>query len=738
MGYKNPGWILHPEGVASTVQPYNLCRLRRKADYQFFGHLLCLNEGTIYDLTLHHFALCLLEPDVYRPVIPEEIQRPLLTHYLFQTFFHPYSATKVCSLCLAEEPTHGRLYWSALPVVACLRHKVFLTDRCPACQSPIPLLRPSLSSCPRCQKGDYCEAPIVHLPADPLFSIGQALILHNLGVQSTIEEAEVADTSRTPLLRLLPWQYFLFLDAFRCILGPLFPDAPFLQVSADTRVLLRQRPRPQSELSLLEWSVIIATVHWLCTSWPDHFFAFLDALPHARSEKRRKRDRQRATGLHRDFGIFYEKWLYQRLAHPAFAFVHEAFETYLGNHYTGGEVTKRLQPFKRRSMEQLQERPYLTKAQTKATMGIGEDVLQALLAQGSLRCLKKPIGREGKRTMFLIERGSIETLQREWAGLLPLDTVARSYLGATKGVLLMLEQARLLVPARGPFVDGYKFRLYRATDVDRFITQFLDRAVKVTSPSPELLPLARAACIMGIALGTVLGSVLEDELTLFDLDPAQPLLRRLALSRDGIQRYLDERERRRFEDLGLLTVREAAAQLSVRDEVLQRWIRQGLLPCEQGNEQGRKPRLLVRREMLDLFRRTYLFTEEVAQCLGITPHTVHKYVRKGVISPLAGRRRGDGSNRLLFLRNEVEALLPAEGLTVREAAQMLEVRPARVYALLKSGKLSGMAELQGTTAVIRIRRSDIEAYRQVTKNESLLTRQQIPSRMEEFDAQKDG
>jgi excisionase family DNA binding protein len=381
---------------------------------------------------------------------------------------------------------------------------------------------------------------------------------------------------------------------------------------------------------------------------------------------------------------------------------------------------------------------YLTKAQTKAILGIGEDVLQALLVQGSLRCLKKPIGREGKRTMFLIERGSIESLQREWAGLLPLDTVARSYLGATKGVLLMLERARLLVSARGPFVDGYKFRLYRATDVDRFITQFLDRAVKVTSPSPELLPLAQAACKMGIALVTVLVSVLEGELTLCDLDPAQPLLRRLALSRDGIRRYLDERERRRYQDLGLLTVREAAALISVSDEVLQRWIRQGLLPYEQGNEQGKKPRLLIRREMLESFRRTYFFTEEVARCLGIAPATVHKYVRKGIISPVAGRRLGDGSNRLLFLRNEVESLLSAEGLTVREAAQMLEVRPAHIYALVKSGKLSRIARLLGTSAMMRIRRSDIEAYRQVTKNEILLTRQQVPSKMEEFDAQKEG
>jgi hypothetical protein len=73
MGYKNPGWILHPEGVASTVQPYNLCMLRRKADYQLFEHLLCLDEGTIYDLTLHRFAICLLEPAGSRLVIPDEI-----------------------------------------------------------------------------------------------------------------------------------------------------------------------------------------------------------------------------------------------------------------------------------------------------------------------------------------------------------------------------------------------------------------------------------------------------------------------------------------------------------------------------------------------------------------------------------------------------------------------------------------------------------------------------------------
>src|ERR1700674_4511552 len=106
MGYKNPGWILHPEGVTSTVQPYNLCTLRRKVDYHFLERLLCLDEAAIYGLTLHRFAVCLLDPEVSRPAIPEEVQRPLLTRYTFQTFFHPYSATKVCSVCLAEDSAH--------------------------------------------------------------------------------------------------------------------------------------------------------------------------------------------------------------------------------------------------------------------------------------------------------------------------------------------------------------------------------------------------------------------------------------------------------------------------------------------------------------------------------------------------------------------------------------------------------------------------------------------------------
>lgn len=502
------------------------------------------------------------------------------------------------------------------------------------------------------------------MPEDPLFSIGQALILHNLGVQSAMRDAEVADMSITPLLQLLPWQYFLLLDAFRCILGPLFPDAPFLQVSADTRVLLRRRPRPLSELSLLEWSVIIATVHSLFTSWPDNFFSFLDAFPHVRSETRRKRDRERSTGLHRDFGVLYEWWLYKRLAHPAFAFLREAFETYLSRHYVGGEVTNRLIPFRGRSREQVPGRHYLTKRQARAMLGIGEDVLQVLIGKGVLRTLKKPVGSGEKKNMFLIDKESVEVLRRKWEDLIPLEMVAQSYLGVTRSVVLALEDARLLNPARGPNTDGYNQRLYRRTEIEQFEKKLLQRSVKVPGQSVESIILPRVSSRIGLPLVTLVKEVLDGNLTLIEVKVDHPLFQRLALPSTEIACFLEEYKRRQRVKLGLLTPKEVAFDLGIGVKVLIRWGQWKLIDGEKLSIDGQKPALFFRRESVELFRRTYAFTEEVAGLLGITAGTVGRLVRRGMLHPIMGRRSREHGTRLVFRRDEVEVLISSKRSSV--------------------------------------------------------------------------
>ena len=661
MGYKNPQWILHPEENSSTIQPFNLCMLREKKDYLFFEHLLQLDEEMQYSLSLHRFTQHIQVPKSLNLYKSSEVQRPLLSRHTFQTFFRPYSATAVCSACLAEQPAYGRLYWSIFPVVACLRHNIFLTYQCPACFRSIPLLRSSLSHCPRCKSGDYRASPTISLAIHENFQEDQALLLSYLGIENVYRDDYVRSNGNFPLRDILPWQYFQLLDAFRCILSPLFPNAPFLQGKAEARMLLRQHSRPNCTLTLPEWSVLIATFHWLFTAWPDNFFVFLDAFPNIKSSRVRKRDQERTAGVQRDFGVLYEKWLYGRLTDPAFTFLRQAFESYLNKHYTGGEITRRLLPFRDTPMQQrYDERPYMTKIQTLVALGVGEQVLQSLINQGLLRTLKKPLGQTGKRTLYLIEKKSIEVLQREWDGLLPLDVLIKSRLGVTKAIVLSLEQAGILLPRRGPSVDSYKIHLYSQKDIVQFEHALLSRSVSVSVCSTNVLPLPKISNQIGISLIEIINEVLSGRLPLFEVKGNQPLFHRLVLPCDQIPNFLREYKRRQYEEQGLLTISDAAKCIRVSEKVIRRWAQLGLLKSEKLVIGGKQPPLLFRKIDVEVFHRTYVFADEVSERLRVVPHTVRKYVRRGTLHPILGRMAGKGGNQLIFHRDEIEAFIASK------------------------------------------------------------------------------
>lgn len=654
MGYKNPQWILHPEENPSAIHPFNLCMLRERRDYQFLEQLLLLDEEALYSLSLHRFAVCLQTTEHLVPENSSKIQRPLLSRSIFQTFFRPYSATAVCSVCLTEEPAYSRLYWGILPVVACLRHNIFLTYQCPTCLCSIPLLRPSLNHCPRCKQGDYRAAPTVSLSQNIHFQEGQAHILRQLGIEEVKRNADVGSKDVSPLLKLLPYHYFQLLDAFRCIFGPLFPHACFLQVEPEARMFLRRHPRPHSTLSLFEWSVIIATFHWLFQTWPNNFFTFLDAFPHTKSSRVRRRDQERMTGLQHDFGVLYEKWLYKRLMHPSFAFLQEAFEDYLRVRYTTGEVTRRLLPFKGKPEVQNQERPYLTKLEARKLLGIGETALQSLFRQGSLHVVKKPIGRAMKRNMFLIERACVVALQQTWATLISLEDVARIHLGTTKAVVLALEDAGMLLPIRGPKIDGYKLRFYNPTAIKEFEELVLMHAVKLQEePSETIIPLTVFASKAGVPLVTLLKEILNGHLLPFTVGVNQPLFQRLTLSKGEVGTFLDTYKQRQRKHQELFTSREVAMDLDISEKTLRRWVQWGLIEGNLLRIGGKRPTLLFLETALEHFHSTYMTTTEVAHLLGVALATVSKYVRKGKLHPVVGRKTQYGGTKLIFKKEEV-------------------------------------------------------------------------------------
>ncbi len=660
MGYKNPAWILHPEEVSHIVQPFTLCHLHDQTDYRFFEQMLQLDEETLYQLTLHRFALRMQAAELDDGIVKGEINRPLLRRHIFQSFFQSYTATRVCSQCLAEESAYGLLQWSIQPVVSCLRHKIFLTSTCPICHQTIPALRPSLTCCPRCNKGDYRRAPVVPLPKDIMFHTGQALILDRLGIEVPIPEDGAILAS--PLLKLLPWQYFQLLDAFRCTLGPVFPDAPFLRIETEQRSLLRQHVRPHSEFTLLEWSVFITTFHEIFSSWPDQFFTFLKVFPQSRESRGRKRDLTSNTGVQRDFGVFYEKWLYKRLAHSAFAFLHEAFEAYLNRHYTGGEITGRLLPFRDTFKQQEHERPYLTKVQTRAVLGISEQVLQSLLGQGILRTFKKPINQAGKRTMYLIEKESIEALQKEWNNLLSLDVLTRSRFGVTRAIVLSLEQEGLLLPSQGLGMSDYRKHLYSQEDVQQFEHNILSHTVSISECPINALPLPKVSTQIGVALIEIIKEVLNGRLTLLELRSNEPLFQRLMVPHDQISDFLREYKQQQYEERGLLTIDQAARCIGVGERVLRRWVQCGLLKSEKLVIGGRQPPLLFQRVDMETFHHTYIFINEVADQLRVVPSTVRKYVQRGILHSALDKMAGKGGGRLIFRRDEIKAYVASRPL----------------------------------------------------------------------------
>jgi len=491
------------------------------------------------------------------------------------------------------------------------------------------------------------------------FRIGQKLVLHRLGVVGLGREELPIDFSNTPLLDLLPWQYFQLLDAFRHILGPALPDLSFLDMNTELRSLARRSLHTNSKWTLHQWMVLIAAFHTIFAAWPNNFFAFLDAISQMKGGKSMR------TGVQQDFGVFYDKWLYHRLSDPAFSFLHIGFEEYLARYYVGGNVSRRLRPFQNLQLEMLHERPYLTLRQTSAVLGVGWRTVNALVTQKLVTVVESSISTDGKRYHCLVERESVEKLRREWSELLTLDTVARARLGIGLQKVLTLADAGLLTPVRGPKIDGYWVWLYKAAVVDEFVTRVLNCAEKDLRVGEENISLSQAMRYLGSAIPfeAMLIEILDGRLKPVDTATDQPLFLRLKLSRQEIARFLEDRRKQRREELGLLTTLEAAASLSIPVQCALLLLKNGLLEQEPIRVDGKQVRPLIRREAVEVFRAKYTIAKSAAAILSTAPRAIPSLIDDGLLHPVLDQEKY-GSRYILLLREEVNALANSQSSRV--------------------------------------------------------------------------
>jgi len=68
---------------------------------------------------------------------------------------------------------------------------------------------------------------------------------------------------------------------------------------------------------------------------------------------------------------------------------------------------------------------------------------------------------------------------------------------------------------------------------------------------------------------------------------------------------------------------------SVGETTPREWVRQGLLVGKRQRVNSIIHGLLNKREMIDSFRRTYVFAKEAAELLDVKTYTIYEYVSRG-------------------------------------------------------------------------------------------------------------
>jgi predicted site-specific integrase-resolvase len=139
-------------------------------------------------------------------------------------------------------------------------------------------------------------------------------------------------------------------------------------------------------------------------------------------------------------------------------------------------------------------------------------------------------------------------------------------------------------------------------------------------------------------------------------------------------------------DHGWITREWIAHRMGVKEVVVAKWVRSGLLvPVATFG-----PAQYFSEAMVVWLFSHHMMTAEAAKELGVRPQTLLRWVQKGRIKPVAG----PGINkchRYLFRREDVERLRPENRLTAPELAERMGISRGHVLRLVRQGQLRAVS-----------------------------------------------
>jgi hypothetical protein len=377
--------------------------------------------------------------------------------------------------------------------------------------------------------------------------------------------------------------------------------------------------------------------------WPQSFEQFLEVFQTV--TKHRTTD----TGLSRSFGLLLRDAAH--LEHLGDSAPAEVLRAYLLQRYTRGHLTTKVCLFKEPKHRRLVERrPWLTQTEAAVRLGLRQGAVADLVQRGLLDGDVRPAGQRG-RSVGVVSRRSVERLKRQLTTSLSAQQAA-TRLGIGRHRVFELIHANLLTgavrTARGwlipePSVGQLESCYNRLPVLKRpqsvwlslrqATRQFGSSGLKLVQLM-EFVQSGRVRARRSSGSGDWRGLKVHHE----DLQQARPEIR-------------EQQNLSRGYPLNRLC-QELIPGRPLKDSVLRKWVRAGLLRAER---RGRM-RFVAPAEVAR-FRATYCLANEVCDMLRVTRSTLTRWEAAGKIAAIYSRRTHSGAGASVFLRTDVTKLL---------------------------------------------------------------------------------
>lgn len=349
----------------------------------------------------------------------------------------------------------------------------------------------------------------------------------------------------------------------------------------------------------------------------------------------RVRSGEQSRGLNAELGTVYSTWLQTSWLHPSLAFVQRAFETYLARNYVASSLARSGR--RKATLVRESEFVYVSGAEAARLLGTTAKVIGRLTQLGIL----KTSAENRVPTQLRFRRLDVLALLQTWTESVCLSEAAL-YLGLSEDIVVKLAKAGVLRSSRGPMSDGSQRWMFDRSHLFVLFETFdTHKANQITDEHDEvsLATAARMLFPIGLNSAAIIQEVINGNLHLTYLDDASRT--KPVLSRTEVTAFLVwSLAQRRW-----INRTEVAKMLGVKHTIVARWIRHGIL----------RPVATIAhmqhfdKDSIEKFAAEHVSTTQAAKLLGVRTLTVQKWARKGRLIPVSGPGI-DGCHCYLFRR----------------------------------------------------------------------------------------